>query len=343
MKNPKGWGTLCLFAIVSLALVSVLAGCGTSEPPATAQKYKYMCYQPNNQVYEYKWQEWFAQELTKATNGLMTFEMSVGGQLGYPANKYLEVTGQGLVDFANTMDANESGNMPEFVIGSLPMLFKDYTEFEKYRQRMEPQLAKYLLDKWNVVLVASAPMMDQSLITTKPVRKLEDLKGMKIRVLTEAEGNFFKAVGAVPVTMQYAELYSGFQRGVIDGMTFYTYGLYDMKFAEVTKYVPIRSVRATWDLVVVNKDKYDKMPSLFKKALADLKDPYLKHALNDLPTLWEKCKQLGAQQGVDFTLLPDSELQKATALAIPLWTEYANKYGPLAQEALKVAREVTGR
>jgi len=169
------------------------------------------------------------------------------------------------------------------------------------------------------------------------------LKGKKIRVLTEAESEFYKAVGAIPVTIMFPELWSSFERGVIDGMDFYHMGLLDMKFHEVTKYVPIRTVRINWDMVVVNKELWDSLPREWQDVFKELKEPYLQYALNDLKTQYETTKKKCEELGVDFTPLPASEMERARELAIPIWEAYANKYGKQAQKALKIAREVTGR
>jgi TRAP-type transport system periplasmic protein len=338
--------------VLSLALAAVLivplvlSACGGGSPsgemPTEPQTYSYNAYEPNEFVYEYGWQVWYAEQLNERTGGLMNFDVRPAGQFGYPLDKFLPVTGEGLVDISNTMDGNESGNMPEFVMGSQPMLFDDYAQFEAFRVQMEAELKEYLLEKWNVVLIASAPMCDQSLMMAEPVRTLEDLKGKKIRVLTEAESQFFKALGAVPVTVMFPELYSSFERGVIDGMTFYHMGLVDMKFYEVTKYVPIRTVRINWDLVVVNKDLWDSFPVEWQNTINDLHDEYLEYALADLKTRYDGAKKIAEENGVDFTPLPASEMAKARAIADPIWESYAKKYGDISIRALKIARDVTG-
>jgi TRAP-type C4-dicarboxylate transport system substrate-binding protein len=334
--------------VLSLALVALLvvplalSACGGGKMPTGPQNYSYNAYEPNEFVYEYGWQVWYAEQLKERTGGMMNFDVRPAGQFGYPLDKFIPVTGEGLVDFSNNMDGNESGNMPEFVMGSQPMLFDTYDQFEAYRVRMEPELKEYLLEKWNVVLIASAPMCDQSLMMAEPVRTLDDLKGKKIRVVSEAEGQFLKALGAVPVTVMFPELYSSFERGVIDGMTFYHMGLVDMKFYEVTKYVPIRTIRINWDLVVVNKDLWDTFPKEWQDTINGLHDEYLEYALADLKTRYEDSKKISEEHGVDFTQLPASEMAKAKEIARPIWDSYAQKYGDISIRALQVAKEVTG-
>ena len=51
----------------------------------------------------------------------------------------------------------------------------------------------------------------------KPVKTLEDLKGLKIRA-TGRPADILKAVGGTPVGVEMADMYDGLQRGVVDGV-----------------------------------------------------------------------------------------------------------------------------
>jgi hypothetical protein len=77
---------------------------------------------------------------------------------------------------------------------------------------------------------------------SKPVKTLEDVKGIKIRsvgVMTEV----IKALGGVPVPLEMVDVYDSLRRGVIEGVTVDLSTLKYWKFAEVTKYVT-----ADWQL-----------------------------------------------------------------------------------------------
>lgn len=255
----------------------------------------------------------------------------------------LEATSKGLTDIGHSMDGFESGRMPEFLMGSLPMLFDDYFQFNEFRKQMAPDLKAYFLEKWDVVLIANAPMIEQSLFLTEPIKSLADLKGKKIRVLSEAESKFFEKLGAVPVSMPFPELYGAMDRGVLDGMTMYHMALLDLKYHEVVKHVPIRLVRVNWDMVFMHKDVWDSLPKEWQQVIKDLEEPYLQFAMNDLKTLYNESKVEAEKLGVDFTPLPAAEMKKATEIAVPIWEEYASKYGQIAQKGFKIALEAAGK
>jgi len=102
----------------------------------------------------------------------------------------------------------------------MPFVFRDH---EHMRKVIDGEIGQEILDKitnsdFNMVALAWMDGGVRNLYTKKPVRKLEDLKGMKIRVI----GNplfidTLNAMGAQGVAMDTGEIYSALQTGVIDG------------------------------------------------------------------------------------------------------------------------------
>ena len=105
----------------------------------------------------------------------------------------------------------------------------------------------------------SGPLVIQS--ASKPVKTLEDLKGLKIRA-TGAIADVVKALGASPIPLEMPDVYESLRRQVIDGTMVDLSALKQWKFAEVEKYVT-----ANWQLgtgynfyFVMNKNKWDSLP-----------------------------------------------------------------------------------
>lgn len=292
-------------------------------------------------TYTAPWVHYYLDGITAKTKGKLKFDILWGAGLGNPHSAFLQVTKQGLQPFSSIMIGSADGT-PEFLTGMLPMLFDNYRQFDKYRRQQEPALAKFLLEKWNTIMLANIPLYDQALSTKKPIKTLNDLKGMKVRVLTQPESDWIKALGGIPVTVPYIEVYSALQRGVVDGVITYADALRELKYQEVVKYVPIPTVRFNWWVWVMNKGTYDAMPADWKKAINDMKSPTEEYALSEMDKGFAWSQNVLTKAGVDFTPLPKSEMDKARALAVPIWEAWANKNGPLAQENLKVARKVTG-
>jgi TRAP-type C4-dicarboxylate transport system substrate-binding protein len=101
----------------------------------------------------------------------------------------------------------------------------------------------------------------------KPIQKLEDLKGMKLGVSGRLRADATTALGAVPVNIPVDQMYQAIDKGVIDGNLGSITAMPAFKTHEVAKHwvdVPLAGAGA---MVVMNKDKFDKLPPQAKAAL----------------------------------------------------------------------------
>jgi len=99
-----------------------------------------------------------------------------------------------------------------------------------------------------------------NLRTDKKVMTPEDLKGVRLRMPgTEAWQFLGKALGASPVPMAFAEVYTGLQTGAIDGQDNPLPTMVDKKFYEVTKQVILTSHLVDLNYITISKKVWDKM------------------------------------------------------------------------------------
>lgn len=90
------------------------------------------------------------------------------------------------------------------------------------------------------VLAANWIYGERHILATKPVRSLEDMKGLKLRVPTSSmHVTAFELMGASAVSMNLGEVYTALQQGVVDGLENPLSTLYNGKFQEVAKYLTL--------------------------------------------------------------------------------------------------------
>lgn len=108
------------------------------------------------------------------------------------------------------------------------------------------------------------------LMTKKPVRTLEDLRGLKIRCTAGAYVNWLTALGATPVVMAAPDVYMSLQKGVIDGLLGDWELAAGFRFADVapylTKNIPIGNVNFC---IAMNQRVYHALPAEARKAIDD--------------------------------------------------------------------------
>lgn len=160
-----------------------------------------------------------AEVLPAATNGRVEVKVFPGGQLGAPA-ALLEGLQLGTVEgYENPADFF-SGVDGRFGLFSIPFLFRDRDHAN--RTLADPEFNAYVL-----ALAESKGLVGVNLVAQaeslyfgakKPLRKLEDFKGLKLRVnATAAERARMAALGATAVPMGLPEMITSLQNGVIDG------------------------------------------------------------------------------------------------------------------------------
>src|SRR5437899_10331330 len=102
----------------------------------------------------------------------------------------------------------------------------------------------------------------------KPLKKLDDFKGLKIRIQSSKviEGEI-KALGAIPQVMAFSEVYTALQQGVVDGEENTPSNKYTQKMHEVQKHMTMSDHGVVMYAVVVNKKFWDGLPPDIRKSL----------------------------------------------------------------------------
>ena len=105
---------------------------------------------------------------------------------------------------------------------------------------------------------------------TKPIKTLEDFKGMKIVATSPAMSETIKQLGGAPVPLTEADVYTALERGMVDGRFNMYESLVIFKVMEVTKY---RTNNVNFDvlggMVVMNKKTWNSLPPDIQKIIDD--------------------------------------------------------------------------
>jgi TRAP-type C4-dicarboxylate transport system substrate-binding protein len=164
------------------------------------------------------------------------------------------------------------------------------------------------------------------IISKKPVRKLEDMKGLTIRA-PGMVGNTIKALGGTPAPTPIMEVYDGISKGVIDGVNTPFETLKTFRFAEVAKYTT-----ASWQVgniytfyVAMNKNSYNKLPPDIKEIFDELAGEYReRYAL-----MWNVIdfygKWFAKEKGVEIIELSDAEAARWKEATAPVIENYVKE------------------
>ncbi|MDZ7758749.1 MAG: TRAP transporter substrate-binding protein DctP [Desulfovermiculus sp.] len=210
------------------------------------------------------WAEKFADHMREWSDGKIQIEVYPYGTLG-ALGDINELCQMGVVDFVFSDYAWISSFVPQAQVLALNYIFPT----EKVPQTLDWMMHNGefypLLDKAfrNKGMVPMAVMFEgwQWLTTNEKIEKLEDMKGLKIRVMSsKLLVEDYQAYGAVPTPMDYGEIYSGLQMGLIDGQVNPLFAIYSMKFYEVQKYCTQLNNEPFLGIPTANADFFNSLP-----------------------------------------------------------------------------------
>jgi TRAP-type transport system periplasmic protein len=211
----------------------------------------------------------WTREVAKLSNNQLTVRLFPAMQLGGRAPDLYRQAVQGISDITFTLPGYTSGDFPMMALTELPGTAESADDgtkkiwklFDKYLARDFKDTKVLML--WNS---DSASLMSRA----KPIRTLEDLKGMRIRTPSAAQSAQLEALGAIPIDMPANQIYNNLDRGVIDASMIPMSAALDFKLIEVVKYFTLNApLGRSPFLVAMNRGRYEKLPADLKKVIDD--------------------------------------------------------------------------
>jgi TRAP-type transport system periplasmic protein len=257
-----------VLAGVFLLVFAVYSVCSAAEPI----KLKFANFFPPTHKNAIVWGE-FCQEINKKSGGKVEISYYPGGTL-LTAPKMAAGVATGIADIGLANFAYSRGRFPVMEAIELPVGFPSAWIGAMVANEFYDKFKPKELDQYHpLAFCASTPSVIQTL--SKPVKSLEDLKGLKIRG-TGRIGDIVKALGAIPMPLEMVDVYDSLRRGVIDGTLVSAETLEGFKTGELIKYVT-----ASWKsggcygfYSLMNKRKWDALPPDMKKLFTDVANEY---------------------------------------------------------------------
>jgi TRAP-type C4-dicarboxylate transport system substrate-binding protein len=259
------FGVKCLFlvffAATCLAFFPVMA---SAQKVITLNYSNFFPAPHKNSVVAQQW----CKEVEKRSGGKVKITYFPGGTLTPAAQTYDNVV-KGIADIGESCFAYTRGKFPMMETLDLPLGYKSGVAATNltmaFYAKFQP---KELADVKVLWLHAHGPGI---LHTKKPVSKLEDIKGMKIRA-TGLAAKVVQALGAAPVGTTMPETYDALRTGVADGAMAPVESLQGWKWGEVVKSTTqnFGSAYTTAMFVVMNKAKWAALPPDVQKVFDDV-------------------------------------------------------------------------
>src|SRR3982075_4286722 len=210
MKNPKK----ITGALIAAAAMVFAASAGAQE----VKHYRFAHDQQLNSGYSVAF-DILSAKLKELSKGTMLIDQYPGARLGQES-QLLQLVKSGDLEFAIVSSANTSTISPQAGVMSLHFLFRNEAHVIKsLADKQVIDAIKAMIDDTTQGLhvIATGSQGVRNIYSKKEVRKVDDVKGMKIRVqATATEDTMFPAYGAQTVHMPFGSVYTSLQTGVVE-------------------------------------------------------------------------------------------------------------------------------
>jgi TRAP-type C4-dicarboxylate transport system substrate-binding protein len=299
-----------LFALtITAAAALTLCGCGgpsapapgaAAQAPVKAEKpveLSYSVFFPPTHIQCQMAEEW-SREVEKRSGGRIKINVFPGGALTQAPQCYEGVV-NGISDLGMSCFAYTRGRFPLLEGLDLPLGYPD----GQVATRVATELtAKYqpaeTADTHVLYVHAHGPGI---LASKKPVRTMDDMKGLKVRA-TGLSAKIVTSLGGTPVGMSQPETYEALQKGVVDATLCPVETLKGWKQGEVIGYT-------TSMFVVMNKAKWDSLPADLQAVLTEVSAEWVAKQ----GAAWDQADEEGREfvAGLGHEILPLSDEEKA--------------------------------
>lgn len=302
---------------------------------------------PTQSLGSYGVQLWM-DEVTKKTNGKVTFQTFWGGALGKPP-EHITLVERGMADLVLTHRWYTPGKLPlgqfEYVFPFGPVDPLVVTKAKRQIYEEFPDFRKNLA-KYNALLIMNTSACAYQLLSKEPIKNLKAFKGKKISVIGRYFGRWVDACGAIPVVAPAADRYTMLQTGVVDVDLLPLDLFASYKIQEQAPILTIVNLlTANWPDLLMNAKSFNKLPKNVQTIFIETgKEIELRMGERDISKWTDKVLEEFKKQNVTKYEFPKSERDKWASMVedIPAeWAKEVTKQGYPGWEIVDRYQELT--
>ncbi len=268
----------------------------------------------------------YAADVQTMSNGEIEIEMFYSSSVVKSVETF-DAAATGILDCDMTGGAYQTGKNPafQFVGDIMGGYATPYQQLSWLYYGGGLEAAQKLYNKYDMQLVGWWVYGQESLSSSKPIRNVADFKDWKFRSPPGMETKIFEKLGAKPIVMDFTEIFTALETGIIDGADAsglannVGLGLYDL--VEHANYPGFHSMPS--DHLACNKAKWDAMPEAHRKIMSVAMEALaLRTALLFEKKNAEAAAELKAK-GVNLYAWSEEDLQAFRDAAQATWPEFA--------------------
>ena len=254
--------------VLLVALVVVSLALPTYSAPKYVLKFNHVLAQ--SEPFHQGFVNW-AKRVSERTKGGLEIQVFPGSQLGVEED-IIEQLKQGAPVGQNTDSARLGMYVPEIAVMNAPYFVSTIEEVDRLKElKTVKKWLKELEDKHGIKVVSFNWVQGmRHMVTNKPIRKPEDLKGLRIRtpgppIWQES----IRSLGAAPVALGFGDFYTAMQQKAIDGADLVYRNVTGSKLWDIAKYISETEHILLINFEVIGKRFFDRLPANYQKILVE--------------------------------------------------------------------------
>lgn len=269
----------------------------------------------------------FAELVNEKTHGRIQIIVRAGGILG-DEKSVCEQLQFGGVDFMRMSLSPLAEYIPKLNVLQLPYLYRDEAHMWNV---LDGEIGEDFINSFQGSNLVALSWYDGGARnfynSVHPIEKLEDVKGLKIRVQeSEMMVGMIEALGAIPEPMAYADVYSALQKGIIDGAENNWPSYESASHYEVARYYTIDEHNRVPELQLASQVTWDKLSA---DDQAIIKECALESAKYE-KQLWDERERVSEKRvresGCEITELSPKEKERFQKAVKPIYEKYCGDY-----------------
>lgn len=264
--------------------------------------------------------------LQQTTNGKLTLKEFGAGTLHGPRDGFKAVRSN-ISDYATCFVASEARGFPLTKVFELPFVTPSNPlagariVAELAPKYFRPEFEKQGVHFGYMVLVGAADIMSK-----KPIRKLEDMKGLKV-IAQGFEPEVTDALGAVFLNIPFPDIYTSLQQGIADAVLWVDPGFVPYKIYELAKYHTTLGLSAQHIDTCINPKSFAALPADLKQVFYAYQQRMAFAIAKRIGVDYRKdAQRMYAEHKVEMIKLPPEELARWRAALKPLVDRWAARH-----------------
>ncbi len=209
------------------------------------------------------------EQVSKLSGGKITGTLNPITELGLKGFETLRLTKIGVFDVAFASYGYVASEAPEIEGADLSSVANSFDEAYRVMKAYEPHVADVVEKKYGLKYLFSYPFPSQMIFCSKPVTKLEDIAGKKVRVYATTLGDFVEGLGGTSVTISFAEVVPALQKGVADCGITGSMPAFNAKWHEVITHAMKVRVGMGMAMMAMNLKKWNSLNADTQKFFTD--------------------------------------------------------------------------